>query len=73
MEMVCTKPFRKRKYILRVNHPNLISFSFASNCTVKVKLSKDKEQTLVELTQKEIPLDNNSKENIRLGYIEKYL
>ena len=44
-----------------------IEFTFAGNCKVLVELSKEGNQTLVKLTQTEIPLDNNSKENIRLG------
>jgi uncharacterized protein YndB with AHSA1/START domain len=53
--------------IFKTNNKNLITFSFEGNCIVEVKLTQEKNQTLVELTQKEIPLDNNSKENIRLG------
>ena len=53
-----------------VNHANgidYIEFTFAGDCKVQVKLSEENNQTLVELTQTEIPLDNSSKENIRLG------
>ena len=39
----------------------------AGECKVQVKLSEVKNYVLVEITQKEIPLDNNSKQNIRLG------
>jgi uncharacterized protein YndB with AHSA1/START domain len=53
--------------INEVNGLDLIEFTFAGNCTVQVRLSNVKTQTLVELTQTEIPLDNSSKENIRLG------
>ncbi len=53
--------------VIDVNGINRIEFTFAGNCKVLVELSKVKNQTLVKLTQSEIPLDNNSKENIRLG------
>ncbi|OFZ11810.1 MAG: hypothetical protein A3D92_00425 [Bacteroidetes bacterium RIFCSPHIGHO2_02_FULL_44_7] len=54
----------------RVNHANgkdFLEFTFAGNCRVQVRLTDVKGQTLVELTQVEIPQDDNSKENIRLG------
>ncbi|PKG42791.1 SRPBCC family protein [Psychroflexus sp. MES1-P1E] len=53
--------------VKEANGIDYLEFTFAGNCTVKVHLSKVKDQTLVELSQTEIPLDNNSKENIRLG------
>lgn len=53
--------------ILKANGKDLIEFTFAGNCKVQVKLIQDGEFTLVELTQKEIPTDEPSKQNIRLG------
>lgn len=53
--------------INRANGIDYIEFTFAGDCKVQVKLSEEKNQTLVELTQIEIPLDNSSKKNIRLG------
>lgn len=53
--------------ISQVNGIDYLEFTFAGECKVQVRLSKEKDQTLVELTQIEIPLDNTSKENIRLG------
>lgn len=50
-----------------VNGVDLIEFSFAGNCLVQVQLSKIDNQILVELIQSEIPEDDDSKENIRLG------
>ncbi|MFT5667819.1 MAG: hypothetical protein ACI9DK_002019 [Vicingaceae bacterium] len=41
-----------------------IKFTFAGNYQVEVRLSADKNQPLVELTQTQIPLDNKSKEAI---------
>jgi len=53
--------------IIETNGIDYLSFSFAGNCTVKIKMSQVKHQTLVELIQSAIPIDNASKENIRLG------
>ena len=53
--------------IINANGIDRIEFTFAGNCKVLVELSKEENQTLVKLTQTEIPLDNNSKKNIRLG------
>ena len=53
--------------VLTANGIDLIEFSFAGECKVQVKLSKENNKVLVELTQTEIPLDNISKENVRLG------
>lgn len=54
-------------YIIRTNENNHIEFTFAGNCKVQIRLQQEKKQTLVELTQTEIPLDDSSKQNIRLG------
>jgi len=53
--------------VKEANGTDFLEFTFAGNCTVKVQLSRIKDQTLVELSQIEIPLDDASKENIRLG------
>lgn len=53
--------------VINANGIDCVEFTFAGNCKVLVELSKEENQTLVKLTQTEIPLDNNSKENIRLG------
>lgn len=53
--------------ILAANGVDFFEFSFAGNCKVQVSMRNYKHYVLVELTQKEIPLDNRSKENIRLG------
>ena len=49
------------------NGIDYIEFTFAGACKVKVQLTKEKNQVLVELIQTEIPIDNTSKEGIRLG------
>lgn len=53
--------------IIEANGKDHFEFSFAGNCTVEIKLRAEFEYTVVELTQKHIPTDDNSKRNIRLG------
>ncbi len=53
--------------ITEANGKDFLQFSFASKCLVDVKLSQKDEEILVELTQKDIPTDDDSKKNIRLG------
>ena len=53
--------------VLFANGKDCIQFTFAGNCKVEVKLTELNAQVMVELTQTEIPLDDNSKKNIRLG------
>ncbi len=53
--------------ITQTNGRDFIEFTFAGNCKVQIHLSKENNQTLVELLQNDIPLDDLSKENIRLG------
>ncbi len=49
------------------NGKDHIQFSFAGDCVVDVKLSEKYDWVLVELTQKNIPTDEISKQEIRLG------
>ncbi len=53
--------------ILEANGKDLFSFYFAGKTKVEVKLSMLNNQILVTLTQSEIPEDDDSKKNIRLG------
>lgn len=53
--------------VINCNGFDFFEFTFAGNCKVQVRLSSEKKQTLVTLTQNEIPTDEQSKENIRLG------
>jgi hypothetical protein len=53
--------------VVYANGENLIQFTFAGECLVEVKLTEANHCIVVELTQKNIPTDNNSKQNIRLG------
>jgi hypothetical protein len=49
------------------NGKDFIQFTFAGECLVDIKLSAQNDYTIVELTQKNIPADDNSKQGIRLG------
>jgi len=53
--------------ILVANGKDLFSFYFAGKTKVEVKLFILNNQVLVTLTQSEIPEDDDSKKNIRLG------
>lgn len=53
--------------ILAANGVDFFSFTFAGNSIVEVQLSETEGETLVSITQSEIPLDDESKKNIRLG------
>jgi hypothetical protein len=53
--------------ITKANGSNHIQFTFAGECLVDVMLSEQHGHTVVELTQKNIPVDDESKLEIRLG------
>ena len=53
--------------ITDTNGKDFIQFTFAGNCLVDIKLSIQDDYVIVELTQKNIPTDDNSKQGIRLG------
>lgn len=53
--------------IIDANGKDFIQFTFADECLVDIKLSQFKKYIIVELTQKNIPTDDESKQNIRLG------
>ena len=55
--------------LLRANGKDFIEFTFA-NSIVQVQLLQSGEEVMVELTQKDIPTDEESKKNIRLGCAE---
>ncbi|WP_306352138.1 SRPBCC family protein [Flavobacterium sp. '19STA2R22 D10 B1'] len=57
----------ERGTITGTNPSDFIQFTFAGDCIVEVKLTDHKDYVLVELTQRNIPTDDNSKKNIRLG------
>lgn len=53
--------------ITQANGKDHIQFTFAGNCLVDIKLAEENNYVIVELTQKNIPQDDNSKRDIRLG------
>lgn len=53
--------------ITEANNIDFLQFTFAGDCLVDIKLKEEFEYIIVELTQKNIPTDDNSKRNIRLG------
>jgi hypothetical protein len=53
--------------VLEANGRDFFSFTFAGDCIVEVTLTEVNERVVVKLTQKNIPTDDVSKKNIRLG------
>lgn len=53
--------------ITEANNKDHVQFTFAGNCLVDVKLSAENGYTVVELTQSNIPTDEDSQRDIRLG------
>lgn len=53
-----------------VNGKDLLQFGFAKTCTVTVAIKEENGETIVELTQDNIPLDETSKVNYHLGCME---
>lgn len=53
--------------IVEANGKDFFQFTFEGECIVEVKLTTERDYTLVELTHKNIPTDDESKQYIRLG------
>ena len=53
--------------IIEANGKDFIQFTFAGECIVDVKLTQHNENVIVELTQSNIPTDEEAKRGIRLG------
>ena len=53
--------------ITKANGIDHYQFTFAENCIVDIKLEPYEKGTIVSLTQKNIPIDDDSKINVRLG------
>lgn len=49
------------------NGTDFIQFTFEGDCLVDIRLAQQNDMVIVELTQKNIPTDETSKKNIRLG------
>ena len=57
----------ERGKITEANGKDFFQFTFAGVCIVEVKLTERNENVLLSLTQKNIPTDDVSKKDIRLG------
>jgi uncharacterized protein YndB with AHSA1/START domain len=57
----------ERGTILEANGKDLLRFSFAGSCIVTVTIRKEQGETIVELEQQNIPLDENARVNYHLG------
>ena len=54
-------------FIKEANGKNFIQFTFEGECIVDVSLTEKNGYTIIELTQRNIPTDDNSKKHVRLG------
>jgi uncharacterized protein YndB with AHSA1/START domain len=59
--------FEEHGKITAANGKDLLQFTFAGDCIVEVRLTEKNGSVWVELTQKNIPTDNASRQGIRLG------
>jgi uncharacterized protein YndB with AHSA1/START domain len=53
--------------IIEANGKDHLQFTFAGECLVDINLTEQNEYVVMELTQKNIPTDDKSKKDIRLG------
>lgn len=53
--------------MVNVNGSDFVQFTFAGPCLVDIRLNEWQDHVIVELTQKNIPTDDLSKREIRLG------
>lgn len=53
--------------ITEANAKDFLQFTFAGECLVDISLEQKDEYVIVQLTQKNIPTDEDSKKNIRMG------
>jgi hypothetical protein len=53
--------------IVEGNGKDRIQFTFAGDCLVTIQLIEFNQYIIVELTQENIPTDDESKKNVRLG------
>ncbi|MBK9107580.1 MAG: SRPBCC domain-containing protein [Saprospiraceae bacterium] len=57
----------ERGRITEANGKDFLQFTFAGECLVDIQLLSQDDYVIVELTQKNIPTDDKSKQGIRLG------
>lgn len=58
--------------IWEANGKDFVAFSFAGDCRVEVKMHEKYNWIVVELSMKDIPTDEISKQEIRLNYYKKW-
>ncbi len=56
--------------VLKANGIDLFQFSFAGECTVTISITQEEGESIVELVQENIPLDEKSRVNYYLGCME---
>ncbi len=59
--------------ILAANGKDFITFTFAGNCIVEVQLTKIDQYVMVHLIQRDIPTDEDSRQNIYLRCVSDWL
>jgi uncharacterized protein YndB with AHSA1/START domain len=57
----------ERREVVEVNGKNLLRFIFSGGCTVTIVIKHEQGETLVELKQENIPLDEDPKMNLCLN------
>lgn len=57
----------EKKEILEANGKDFLQFGFSGDCIVSVKLNKQDGETIVELTQENIPPDDNPATKLHIG------
>lgn len=57
----------ERGEIIEANGKNMLQFTFACNCMVTVKTYEEDGETIAELTQENIPADDNPSTNLYVG------
>lgn len=57
----------EKQTVLGANGKDFIQFVFSGNCTVSIKIKTEENETIVELTQENIPPDENPKTNLYIA------
>lgn len=57
----------ERREVLEANGKDLFQFVFSGDCIVTISIYKEQNQTIVELKQENIPLDEDPKRNLCLN------
>ena len=60
----------ERGKVVQANGNDFVQFTFAGECLVDIELIEKEEYVVVKLTHKNIPTDEKSKFNIRIGCLQ---